>query len=317
MKKYACLVFFALLLNGCDDGNLTVDTIDFDSVTTITSCDTTSTLLYKLKTQEALLLQLPQSTLTNNPDTLTYDIDNSSYRVVYRAYDGTVATSNICGAIPPKTPNVIEEWVGTAGKINVVTKQNLTNPKEDGSTRIESYTHNIVFNNITFLKPSGPQTEEEYVFGNYTITVTQPTLTFSTPDEAYFRVNQSQNQVYNYNTTFYIMIQNFDKTMFKTETTSTPEIRNITATANNVVYRPMTGTLTSDYFTFATPPTTPSIKETWNGTNGTVEVSTEKSGNSLRYTIVLKNVTLKKGNSFFSLGNNFSLGTYSVLVPQS
>lgn len=105
MKKYTALLLFALFLNGCDDGDLTVDTINFEDIEQSQACGdaATSTLVYKLKTQEALLLQMPAGSFRNeNDSTYTYNIDskgNGSYRVLYRAYDGTVATANICGTI--------------------------------------------------------------------------------------------------------------------------------------------------------------------------------------------------------------------------
>ncbi|PIF33772.1 hypothetical protein CLU81_4397 [Flavobacterium sp. 9] len=316
MKKYACLLLFALLLNGCDDGNLTVDSIDFDTVAS-TTCDTTNTLLYKLKDRESLLLQLPPSSLINDPTPagkpVIYNIDNESqYRVVYRAYDGKVGVPNICGIIPPKTPNVIEEWVGTQGKIEITTTQITSAPSEvDGSTRVTGYNHSIIFKNITFLKPTGPQVEEDYVFGDYKITITPTPITFAKPEEA--GECPEQKQVYNFNAAFYIMVQNFDPTLFLNEATPAdkPRIRDITSTENNVVYRTLTGVaLNKDYFCkgVATP-TNPAIKETWNGTNGTVEVATQVTNNIVMHTITLRNVTLVKGNSSFKLGNNFVLGT--------
>ncbi|TPG43934.1 hypothetical protein [Flavobacterium pectinovorum] len=313
MKKYASLLFFALLLNGCDDGDLKVDTIDFNTVAS-TNCDTTNTLLYKIKDRESLLLQLAPSSLINNPtllDTLTYNIDNSNFRVLYRAYDGAVGVPNICGIIPPKTPNVIEEWVGTQGKIQITTTQITSVPSEvDGSTRVTGYNHSIVFKNITFLKPSGPQVEQEYVFGDFKITITPTPITFAKPEEA--GECPDLKQVYNYNAAFYIMLQNFDPTLFVNEATPAghPRTRDITATQNNVVYRTLTGVaLNKDYFCQVTTPTNPAVKETWNGTNGTVEVTTQIAGNLVQHTIVIKDVTLVKGNSSFKLGNNFAMGT--------
>lgn len=311
MKKYACLILFALLLNGCDDGDLKVDEIDFDSVTAA-SCDpTTNTLIYKLKEQESLLLQLPLNSLINNPtalDTLTYNIDNSSYRVVYRAYDGTVATPNICGVIPPKTPNVTEEWTGTAGKIKITTTQIISAPDATtGATRITGYNHNIVFKNITFMKPSGPQTQEEYIFGDYKIDVAAPSINYT---NAALECTKDK-QVYNYNASSYIMIENFDQNLFKKEATPAGQPREgtITATSNNIAYRTFTGiALTPSYFCGTTVPTNPVLNENWSGITGTVQVSTEISANSVFHTVVLKDVVLTRGNSSFKLGTSYVLG---------
>jgi hypothetical protein len=332
MKKYACLLFFGLLLNGCDDGDLTVDTIDFEDVTSI-SCDTTSTLIYKLKSQESLLLQLPSGSIKNIPttigDTLTYDIDNSSYRVVYRAYDGTVAKENICGIIPPKTPNVTEEWIGKSGKIVIATSAVYKSPApEDGHTEITGYSHNIVFRNITFLKPQ-EQVEKEYIFGDYLSSVTPVVVTV--PDETADYCSE-QKKVYNNNLSNSLVLENFDAAaLFINEDTPTGKPRTslinaattTTATLNNLYYRTYNGNLPTspkDYYCVTLTPTTPTVKDTWVGetgvanVSGVIEVTTTHTNNVYKHTVVLKNAKLKKGNSIFNLATTFVLGTVTIVI---
>jgi hypothetical protein len=323
MKKYVSLLILALLLNGCDDGDLTVDTINFEDIQTSASCpnsstdETAPTLIYKLKTQESLVIQLPANSIKNDATPigapLTYDINNSTYRVLYRAYDGTVAVNNICGTIPPRTPNVTEEWQATAGIIEITSTQ-VTGDKSttDGSTRITGYNHQIVFRNITFLKPAGPQTEEEFVFGNYTSGPDPLNLTFTNqPIQC-----TDKKQVLNYNTTSYMQVTNLDASLIqKVEGTRS---KPITATANNVTYttfKSNTGTLTESYFCITPVPSAPTVSTVWNSVvdnNGTIEVKTEKTGTTnitYKHTISIKNVTLKKGNSSFYLADSFVLGT--------
>jgi hypothetical protein len=76
-----------------------------------------------------------------------------------------------------------------------------------------------------------------------------------------------------------------------------------------------TGLLTDDYFCNTTTPSTPVINQEWNavagvtGISGIVEVTTTTNGpGSFKHTIVLKKVTLKKGNSDFLLGDNYIYG---------
>ena len=55
MKRDFSLLFFVLILNGCDDGDLTLETIDFEAATTQSCSD--NNIIYKLKESEALLLE--------------------------------------------------------------------------------------------------------------------------------------------------------------------------------------------------------------------------------------------------------------------
>jgi len=325
MKKYAALLLFALFLNGCDDGDLTVDEIDFADVTDSQACDaTTNTLIYKLKSQEALLLQLPEGAIVNDQGVVTYTIDSNgkgTYRVVYRAYDGTVAKDNICGAIPPSTPRVTEEWNGVEGLIEISTKQKVDTSATDGSTRINGYAHTIVFRNITFAKPAGNQTEAQFVFGTYNTTITKADLTFKTdPNNAAYECG---NRVYNYNNSFYLSIDDIDPKLLVNVATASNQPRTslVSATQNKVLYRTAkegTGSITPTFVCATVQPSAPVIEETWTGqagienVSGIIEVTTTVSPNATgqvyTHTIVLKNVILEKGKSNFKLGSSFVLG---------
>lgn len=323
MKKYAALLLFALFLNGCDDGDLTVDKIDFEDIAESQACDpTTNTLIYKLKPQEALLLQMPEGAIINDNGTKTYTIDakgNGSYRVVYRAYDGTVAKENICGTIPPSTPKVTEEWLGIDGLIEIATTQLVDSSATDGSTRIKGYEHSIIFRNITFAKPAGNQTQAEFVFGTYNTTITPANLTFKTnPNGSAYECDEVA-RVYNYNNTFYLSIDDIDPALLVNVVTPSNQPRTslITATQNKVFYKTAkegTGSITPAFVCAKIQPSAPAIEETWTGqlgvanVSGIIEVTTTLTGQVYEHTIVLKNVVLQKGNSNFKLGSNFVLG---------
>lgn len=324
MKKYASLLLFALILNGCDDGDLTVDTIDFsnESIKAQTCDPLNNNLIYKLKPQESLLIQLPDNSIKNDPSVYSYDIDNSIYRVVYRAYDGTVATANICGTIPPKTPNITEEWIGTAGKIEITTVSVPGAASTDGSTTIAGYNHTIVFRNITFAKPAGDQVEAEYVFGNFGTSYTAPNTVFTNPVQ---QCTNTSKQVYNYNASSALTIDNIDPELLVNSITTTPRtgLINANGTTNKVLLRTyINGTLTQGYFCNTTIPSTPSVSETWiaqdgiANASGIIEVTTSLVGTNIyTHTIVLKNVTLQKDHSSFKLATNYVLGNLEVVAP--
>ncbi|PBJ12412.1 hypothetical protein [Flavobacterium sp. ACN6] len=325
MKKYAALLLFAFLLNGCDDGDLIVETIDFESVTDSQACDPlTNTLIYKLKAQEALLLQLPQDKIINDNGYYEYPIDakgNGLYRVVYRAYDGTVTAANICGAIPPSTPKVMEEWIATDGIITIQSTQIDKKNANDDGTRITGYEHSIIINNVTFAKPSGDQTQAKYVFGTYNTTVTPATLTFRTNTSGLAYSCSNVKRIFNYNTSFYLSIEDIDPALLVNTVTPSNEPRRsaITTTMNKVFYKTAkaeTGIFTEDNICTPTS-SSPVVEQTWTGQigagdKGIIEVTTTLVGTTYTHTIVLKSVALERGNSSFQLGSSFLLGKIEV-----
>ena len=316
MKRVFGLLVFVLLINGCDDGNLTLETIDFANVAT-QSC-TDNNILYKLKEKEALLLEIPKTTFVNEPTVpgtpTIVEIDNSTNRVVYRFYNGKVATDNICNTIPPALPNVTDQWTATSGKIQIITTT-ITEPGSvTGSTRITGYNHNIAFNNITFAKTSGTQVYETFPFGDYITPATPLTFGFDKVVEQC----PSSKQIYNYTSSEALTIDNIDPALIvNTETPlNTPRTGLIGSVKNKLTYRLYSnGVLTPSYFCTTTVPILPSISEEWNAVNGVsgvsgiIEVTTVKSGTSAYlHTIVIKNATLKKDNSSFKLGDSYIYG---------
>ena len=317
MKRVFSLLLLVLLLNGCDDGDLTLETIDFEDATT-QSCSTND-IIYKLKEKEALLFEIPESSFENEPtapDSPTIiDIDNSTYRVVYRFYNGTVATDNICNTIPPALPSVTDQWTATSGKIQIITTAVKTTNTTENSTRISGYNHNIVFKNITFDKGNGTQVYETFPFGDY-VTPSAP-LPFGF-DKIVEQCSTSTKQIYNYVSSEAITIDFIDpKLIENTETPlNTPRTGLLSSVKNKLTYRLYSnGVLTPNYFCSTTVPTLPSISEEWNAVNGVagvsgiIEVTTIKSGTTAyKHTIVIKNATLKKGNSDFKLGDSYIYG---------
>jgi hypothetical protein len=321
MKKYASLLLFALLLNGCDDGDLTVETFNFDDPSIkIENCTDTYELLYKLKSQESLLLQMPEGTLKNQATAdgapQTFDINTSNYRLVYRTYDGAVAKANICDAIRPSFPSVTDEWYAKSGTIIIKTYPNYNPGPIEGSTRITGYTHNISFKNLTYSKPAGEQVGPEFVFGDFITTVANLDLTLD--DESADLCTSATNGkvVFNFDEQTSLSINNIDPALIAPVATpvGAPRTGLISAVQNKVSYNVYNGFVTSDYFCQVPIPAAPAITQTWNGLegvagqNGIIEVTTTTLGNNFKHVIVLKNVRLSNGNVEFNLGNDFLLG---------
>jgi len=322
MKRFLVLIAFTFALNSCDDGDLSLETIDFEDATT-QSC-TTNGIIYKLKEKESLSFIIPQTAFVNEPTDLTdptkpglIDIDNSKYRVVYRFYNGTVATDNICDIIPPALPNVSDQWIATSGKIQIITTSVKSTNTIENSTRITGYNHNIVFKNITFTKSNGkPQTYETFPFGDY---VTKPTNDIAFGFDKIVEQCPDRKRIYNYVSGESLTIDGIDPTLIvNTETPlNTPRTGLISSLKNKLTYRLYSGVLTPSYFCATSVPVLPAISEEWNAVNGVagisgiIEVTTIKSGTTaFKHTIVIKNATLKKGNSEFRLGDSYIYGEF-------
>ncbi|MDD5151666.1 MAG: hypothetical protein PHC28_14505, partial [Flavobacterium sp.] len=251
MKKVVSLLVFVMLLNSCDDGNLTLETIDFETATT-QSCSTNN-ILYKLKDKEALLLEIPKSSFVNEPTEIGIPTQiniGGTNRVVYRFYNGSVVADNICETIPPATPIVTDQWTATDGIIEITTTAKKTTNTTENSTRITGYNHNIVFKNITFAKTNGTQVYETFAFGDYVTSATSLPFNF---DKTLEQCSTS-NQIYNYTTSGEALTLDIDPTLIVSAVTplNSPRIGLISTTTNKLAYRLYSGVLTPSYFCNAT-----------------------------------------------------------------
>jgi hypothetical protein len=315
MKRVVSLLFFALLLNGCDDGDLIQEDINFEDGPTL-SCPTNN-IIYKLKDKESLLLEIPKTSyqfgsepsLAGQPTIL--DI-NETNRLVYRFYNGTVSIDNICETIPPATPLVTDQWTATGGKIQIFTTAVKTTNPTDNSTKISGYNHNIVFKNVTFTKSDGTSLKKEtFPFGDYVTSAIPLSFQF---DKTLAQCSSSK-QIYDHSTSEALTLDIDPALIVNTPTPlNTPRTGLISATVNKLTYRLFSDLLTADYFCVTPVPTTPAISQEWNAVagvaneSGIVEVTTTTNGTGFKHTIVLKKVTMKKGSNDFQLGDTYLYG---------
>jgi hypothetical protein len=315
MKRFLGILACAIAFNSCDDGDLRVENIDFSEVST-QSCPAND-LLFKLNDKESLILNIPSTTFTNNPtdpDTpISLDI-NATNQVVYRFYEGKVATANVCDLIPPATPNVNNQWKATSGIIQIAITDIKKLDETNNSTRITGYNNNIIFKNITFDKGNGTeQFYETFAFGDYLVSAVPLPFTFSG-----LLTKCTSGQVYDFSPSESFTLD-INPELIANEVTppNTPRTGLIGATINKLVYRLFTnGVVTESYFCTTPVPITPTVNQEWIGKiGGTIEVTTTSNGpNVFKHTIVLKNVTLVKGNSNFQLGTSYKYGELQTTI---
>lgn len=319
MKRFLGLVSLLLFINACDDGDMAVETIDFDAVTAV-KC-TSKDVIYKVKDNEILFLEIPATDFVNDETLLDTPIVipiSATKRVVYRLYSGEASADNICPTVPNATPNVLEEWITTSGTIEITTTAVKTTDPITLATTITKYNHYIVLKDVTFQKPSGPQIYETFVFGNYNTTATN--LPFGFNEDAAFK-SSCDSRVFNISggEALILDVDNFS-TLFANQETTTPRTATISAT-KKVTYILYNATVNDLYFCTTPTPATPVLSQEWNAVDGietvdgTIEVTTTSNGpNTYRHTIHLKKVTLKRGYSDFYLGDDFIFGSFDTTL---
>ncbi|MSP84735.1 MAG: hypothetical protein EXR18_02760 [Flavobacteriaceae bacterium] len=176
MKRFFGLLFCSFLFNSCDDGNIKFDTFNFDPAVAINSCSVNNGLFFKVKNNEALILQTPISTFANlvtTANTPRTILVSSTNKVVYRLFNTIISNAYFCSLLPPASPTVSDEWnaaagvIGTSGIIEVTTTETL-NPTTQVLT---GYNHYVVFKNITFSNGINSFTYAQYVYGNFVTSI--------------------------------------------------------------------------------------------------------------------------------------------------
>lgn len=318
MKKVLGILALLLALNSCDDGDLTIENVDFQTVTAA-SCGET---IYKIRDNEAMYLKMPSSqnafineaTPEGTPRVRSIGGDIS---VTYRAYNGTVSSANICSTPSPVSPAATQEWTAISGRIEITTTPVYTTPDATtGATKIDRYLHNIVFKDIVFQKPDGQQIYQTFNFGEYSTEPANLPFDFNSDD---VKLCSSGNLLYNArnNGIEALYIKNLDPALLSTDNLGTPKTALISYGTNYLVYRLFYTAITTSneaYFCGGNFPTEPAVQEEWSaqpgvtGTSGIIEVTTTTNGTGYLHTIKLKGVTFQKGNNTFYYGNDILYG---------
>lgn len=87
MKKLLVLAASVFLLQACDDGDITLESFNFDTVN-VQECSTND-LVFKINGEELLLLNIPASSFANveTPDGSPRIVNvSASNQIIYRIY---------------------------------------------------------------------------------------------------------------------------------------------------------------------------------------------------------------------------------------
>ncbi len=299
MKYFLALFISVLTLSGCDDGDIIVNSFDFETATVQKCADTG--ILYKINGNESLVLNTPIANFPNVETPLnTPRIINitGATSVQYRKYNTSATTANICGT---PTLTVLEEWNAVGGTIEITTIKIFA----PNGTDVAGYNHNIVFKNITFSAPDKQVVYDSYIFGNHKTDVIDLDFDYTT---AAMQNCDTNNLIFKYNVNNALLLD-VDPTLFANAVTpvGTPRTALINTTTNKVVYRIYNGALSYNYFCSAITPATPTMTEEWvadNGvaaTSGIIKVETVAvDATHFKHTISLYKTTFRKGIYYYS-----------------
>ncbi len=169
MKRTLIFILFLMLAIACSDGDLQIETIDFDDAS-IEFCDlqsgeseTDRTLFFKIEDDEVLILELEEGLLANETSTDTIFSDLSSSTLTYRLLSQSITDDYFCSTIPEAGPQVEEEIEASSGTIAIETSL-------DTVTRLaKSYNHLILISDLTISNSLGERITSEpgLTYGNY------------------------------------------------------------------------------------------------------------------------------------------------------
>lgn len=288
MKRFLGLVVLVLLLNGCDDGDMQFTSFNFGNAT-VNGC-TTNNLIYKINGKEALIIDIPKESFKNEIGTTTVII-NSSNKVIYRLFSGTIAGTSICSLIPPADPVVTDEWNAAGGILEITTTAIPSKPDPiTGIVVTEKYSHTIIFKDIVFRKGTEELIFSTYTFGNYETIANK--LPFNFENAALQSCNNNLLFKININEALLLDIP-------VTEFPSTAGTKTILiSNTNKLIYRKYDASITNNFICSAIPPV--DIKVTFqsvaeNGeTNKTgmiiIETTPFSNGQGFNHKITLKNI---------------------------
>lgn len=146
MKNLFVLCVMTVLVS-CNDGDLQIETIDFDSVG-ISTCESTvttsSTIFFKISNKEALILEIQSGVFKNEvSDGVITSLVPSQSKLTYRVFSDNVTSNYFCDAIPTTTPSVLEEIEAEDGEVLITTTL------AEGTT--DTFEHTLRLSGITFI----------------------------------------------------------------------------------------------------------------------------------------------------------------------
>ena len=141
MKKLFSILVLLTGLQGCNDGDIIVTSFDFADEELELCGETGSYVFFKINNGalESISLQLTTTeTLFLESDTKSFALNTTANFVNYRKYEADLDSNYFCSSIPPTSPLVALDYLGTSGTAVLVTITTLDD--QDNLDEIEDFT---------------------------------------------------------------------------------------------------------------------------------------------------------------------------------
>ena len=128
MRTRLLLIFLPVLFLGCNDGDIIVTNFDFQDAQLQQCGDDANSVFFKINPQvnESISLIIPTTQeLFIESGTQSFNLSGTGSIVNYRGFDDSVSSSYFCNPIPPTSPNVILEYIGTSGMARLISETTL------------------------------------------------------------------------------------------------------------------------------------------------------------------------------------------------
>ncbi|MDC6384526.1 hypothetical protein D2V93_06035 [Flagellimonas taeanensis] len=152
MRKLFLSMLCAGMFFSCSDGDLQIETIDFDSVS-LQYCTapstTTKNILFKINENEALILELQSGVLNRGVigDTIvTESTVPGQSQITYRIFSDDVSKNYFCDDIPAADPVVADEVEAEDGLVFIETIMDADST---------NFVHTINLSGISFVTGNG------------------------------------------------------------------------------------------------------------------------------------------------------------------
>jgi hypothetical protein len=143
---YIYILISLAVFSSCDDGDVAVQSFDFEDQS-LSYCDNDQSILFYVRNSsgtEAVLADLTVN-LTNllSAGVLSYELAGNTNNVAYRIFDASADPDYFCSAIPPTRPMVIDELIAISGRAEmlvVVNKDDLDGLSADDELPLDQDT---------------------------------------------------------------------------------------------------------------------------------------------------------------------------------
>src|SRR5690606_18511786 len=162
--------FLLITIYSCDDGDIAIETINFDQ-SDIQFCGnaptTGTTLFFKMVDEEALILTLRSGTLKTEASDgeVPYPISGDT-KITYRIFSDKISKNYFCDVLPPQTPSVIEEIEAQSGSVLITTVAKVVG-------EATTYEHTIRLSEISLVNKTNDQRITDLRINNFGTVTTQ------------------------------------------------------------------------------------------------------------------------------------------------